>query len=112
MVNEKRAVELLTQGLVGTETNPVELFIDTDSALEYQIEKDARTRSFLVIEIDPSALDTTKISASYDGKRFSYRGTVELSSFVKVSSFIRNVEKKQPKPKTTNGRRKKAEVTA
>ena len=111
MVNEKKAVELLTEGLVGTEASPVELFIDQDSALDYQIEKDARTRSYLVVEIDPSGLDTSKITASFDGKRFSYRGTVELGSFDKVSTYVRDIEKKEPKPKATNGRKKKAEVT-
>ncbi|MCS7085142.1 MAG: hypothetical protein RMM53_04180 [Bacteroidia bacterium] len=113
MVNEKKAVELLTCGLVGTEQNPVELFTDEASALEYQIEKDARTRSFLVIEIDPSNLDVSKISASHEGKQFSYRSTIGLQAFGKVSSFTREVAKKEPKPKATSGgRRRKAQASA
>jgi hypothetical protein len=102
------AVELLTNGLVGNDENPIELYLDEKVAMEQQMGKDARTRSFLAIEIDPAELDTGKISAYSDGVLFNYRGTIGLKSFIKVTSITREVTPKEVKTKSEGGKRRKA----
>jgi hypothetical protein len=108
IVNEKLAVELLTNGLVGNDENPIELYLEQKVAMEQQMGKDARTRSFLAIEIDPAELDTGKISAYSDGVLFNYRGTIGLKSFIKVTSITREVTPKEVKTKSEGGKRRKA----